>query len=476
MWSSKHVAVVLVGVGAWALIACEPFAFFATNNPCEDDSNCPITDQCLAGVCVSALYTGESCTVNEDCSDGQGCNNLGDSPDFLCYPLSADAECTADDGCTDGFVCWLGSCTDPELFAPDNCTWHEDCPGSFCIPNQSKCASPAVYGTSLVTDDYLYIGDEDALADLQGYDTIVSDYGIYVGTNASSNPAEIDVATIDLGSVTTVFGDLYIQNQDTATVVSGDNLKTIRGSLYIQQNNAVTTISFPALEEVQEYYADGSPGYTSLDISENRQLETVSLPSLQTLASFTLDYNSEGDGATFPAPLTLSAPGLTDLTYFSVGCDDPCPGVGTFDLQGLTSVTNSLDMDFPVLPDVALFPHLVEVGGRLWLRDLNGPTTLSFPELVSVGGDTWGLTVANSSTLTTLSAPLLTAVTGPIEITYNDALSTLSLPMLTDVSTFDISGNPMLDTCVVEDLADQCGLPPADYTNDNNLGEPSTCS
>lgn len=490
-WNNKPLAVLVISGAAMVWLACEPFAFFAANNGCVDDTNCPFYEVCgAAGICVPILTTcvddtdcgstekcinefcveqgGESCTINEDCPQGQGCLNLGADAALICVDLTG-SDCVVDDECTDPFVCYVGNCVDPAVFVEPECDEHSECPNTFCDFTTGACvpASPEL-GEVYVEDDFWETAAVLTPADLEelkAYNTIVGN--VYIGRayfESDGTDGDLELPNIDFGDIRNIYGELRIEYQNTPpTTVTGAALKTVTGGINIEDNNAITSVSFLSLETATAVDAG------AINITGNRLLETVDMQFVTQAYDVGINGNGEGDGATVVGPANVFLGSLVTTGGFDISIGDQ--DVGTMNFESLQTIDGAGGFSWERAYNGPMFANLTSVTGRL---DIIGGTygmDISLPSLTTAGG----IRIRGIGGPTSVSAPLLTDISDVLNVFNLDEMTSFDFSALTSAGTLDFSSNDMLPACKVDELAAQLGLPPADVTNSGNLDDPNAC-
>ncbi|KAH7325718.1 hypothetical protein B0I35DRAFT_421041 [Stachybotrys elegans] len=290
----------------------------------------------------------------------------------------------------------------------------------------------------------------------------------------ADRPGDWDRATLDLGSIATLIGDLviYPDYRHAETNVVASRLQTVRGAITIQNNDYTNTVQdikvfFPALETVQENYAitgainnfavtqssDVSTGGLfrvwdmdveelslggfaevegDLSIDNNDSMDKLELANLRTAGSaFRIQNNAQ-----------LSSINLESLTSVE--------GDLTFSQNGALSQVNVPELEFASI--IALssngrdasfsFPKLASLGGQ------NTSATSSFQDLAEVDMPVLdkvngGLSFQSTS-ISRLILPRLRELNGSITVEDNDSLTTLGLPRLQQGGDIFISSNNQL--------------------------------
>ncbi|KAH7022134.1 hypothetical protein EDB80DRAFT_1772 [Ilyonectria destructans] len=282
-------------------------------------------------------------------------------------------------------------------------------------------------------------------------------------------------ASVDLGSVSSVDGDLVIYPDAVPkkTVVTAKNLKTVTGELDIVNTDASSTIgsftlAFPAIEEITSNYVfTGGYSEASFTHSDSLQvggmmriystsaLETLSFGGLQTVkGDFSVDTNADlkdlemGTLTTAEKAFSiqensalesLSCPKLTTvkgdmtiykntaMTYFELSA---------LEYAGTISFTSNGDSP------IVYFPYLSSLGtgNDSATSTFEGVSDITFSSLRKVQG----AFTFQSTDLKDLTIPLIQLLNGSITVQDNPSLTTLALPRVTYVESMFISGNDKL--------------------------------
>ncbi|RME20226.1 MAG: hypothetical protein D6806_16820 [Deltaproteobacteria bacterium] len=235
---------------------------------------------------------------------------------------------------------------------------------------------------------------------------------------------------------------MIIYNNDNLATISLGSLSSVEGSVKIYNNPALTGISLPALATVGNTNPD-DPAANIL-ICKNDSLTTIFATSLSSVEGKIIigggdnDYSSECHSeAGNPALTSISFPSLR-----TVGKDLLGQGIKisyndsltTISADSLLSVEGSVSIDSnPALTGLSL-PVLATAG---WLGVSSNPalTGISLPALTTVGntnpddGDGY-LQISNNESLSTISANSLTSVEGTVLINSNYALRGISFHLL----------------------------------------------
>lgn len=252
----------------------------------------------------------------------------------------------------------------------------------------------------------LFVVDNDALGSLEDLSELQSTRGAF---DVSDNDLLVDLS--GLGALDRVLSFSVTGNDALVTFAGLDNFWGTSGSLDVHVSSNPVLEDVTALENLQGTLF-------GLQFSDNDSLRAVSLnPNLSILSA----------GLTLTDNLVLesfSAPGLTHVAE----------GIHIEDNAALTTV----DVGAPA-----------SIGG-LFLRD-NGALsdTSTFAE-VRVMTDL--VLIEGNTVLERVSLPELQEVTADFRIAANPALTGLDLGALRSVERLEVTYNPLLPSCLVQDL------------------------
>ncbi|KAH7171241.1 hypothetical protein EDB81DRAFT_777995 [Dactylonectria macrodidyma] len=282
-------------------------------------------------------------------------------------------------------------------------------------------------------------------------------------------------ASVDLGSVSSVDGDLVIYPDAVPkkTSVTAEKLKSVGGELNIVNTDGSSTVKsfeldFSALEEVTSTYvftggfADVSVTHSDalqvggmMRIYSTYDLETLSFGGLHTVGGdFSLDSNDDlkeielGTLTTAEKAFSvqensalesISCPKLTTvkgdvtiykntaLTYFELSA---------LEYAGTVSFTSNGDSP------IVYFPYLETIGTG------NDSSTSTFEDVSEITFSSLrtlqGAFTFQSTALEDLTIPLIRMLNGSITVEDNASLTTLALPRATYVQDMFVSGNDKL--------------------------------
>jgi hypothetical protein len=260
-----------------------------------------------------------------------------------------------------------------------------------------------------------------------------------------------DWATLVESGCTSISGTLTLFAVEVTSFGPPATALTSVGQLSIVKNPGLTRLSLPALTE-----ADG------IGVEANEALETLDLPMLANVGKVTIT----GDAYNFGRPTTLSLPKLGTAREGFVLYKTR---FAALDLPVLTGSGGELQIFDLTLTRVSLPALTSVVGGRVAIGGEN-LATIRLPSLktgghyLTVSGPalthleltaletTGGLYVLQTSVLE-LSFPSLADV-GALVLTGNSQLMRLSAPLLRS-GGLEITGNPALRQCLVDDLKRQ---------------------
>ncbi|KAH7163344.1 hypothetical protein B0J13DRAFT_669931 [Dactylonectria estremocensis] len=282
-------------------------------------------------------------------------------------------------------------------------------------------------------------------------------------------------ASVDLGSVSSVDGDLviYPDAQPEKTSVTAKKLKSVGGELDIVNTDGSSTIKsfeldFSALEEVTSNYVF-TGGYADVSVSHSDELqvggmmriystydlETLSFGGLHTVkGDFSLDSNDDlkeielGTLTTAEKAFSvqensalesMSCPKLTTvkgdmtiykntaLTYFELSA---------LEYAGTISFTSNGDKP------IVYFPYLETIGTG------NDSATSTFQDVSEITFSSLrtmqGAFTFQSTALKDLTIPLIRLLNGSVTVEDNASLTTLALPRATYVQDMFVSDNDKL--------------------------------
>ncbi|KAF7554595.1 hypothetical protein G7Z17_g2752 [Cylindrodendrum hubeiense] len=282
-------------------------------------------------------------------------------------------------------------------------------------------------------------------------------------------------AAVDLGSVSSVDGDLviYPDADPKKTVVTAKKLKTVDGELDIVNTDVSSTIAYfelnlPAIEEITSNYVF-TGGYSDVSFTHSDtlqvggmmriystyDLETLSFGGLNTVKgdfsvdgnedlkelemgtlttaskAFSIQENSALESVSCPKLTTVKGDMTifknTALTYFELSA---------LEYAGTISFTSNGDNP------IVYFPYLSSLGtgNDSATSTFEGVSEITFSSLRKVQG----AFTFQSTELKDLTIPLIQLLNGSITVEDNPSLTTMALPRVTYVEDMFISGNDKL--------------------------------
>ncbi|KAM0561359.1 hypothetical protein ACHAPJ_003238 [Fusarium lateritium] len=325
-----------------------------------------------------------------------------------------------------------------------------------------------------ISGNYTIIDSPDASDGISSCKDVDGSLSLLFDKDPTSWPS--DKATVDLGDMTSLTGDLviYPHHHSKKTVVTASSLKTIEGALTIWNTGTGKDktieefdLSFDALEEVGKDYVI-TEAFAKLSIEHKKDVEVGSmmrvydtdveeleLGGVHTVnGDFSIDSNSEMKELDVPS-----------FTYANKG----------FSVKGNSALEK---VSFPKLKTIKGNMEFTENGAleKINLAALENAATISItsngkdatvllPWLSSIGNSTTtatsyfedikkiefsslrkvkGALTFQSTALEDLTIPLLKEMDGGITVKDNPSLTTFALPRVTYVDELDISDNDKL--------------------------------
>jgi hypothetical protein len=283
-----------------------------------------------------------------------------------------------------------------------------------------------------------------------------------------------DEASVDLGDVATIEGDLviYPHERPDKTTVTAEKLSAIDGGLTILLTESSSSIddfavSFPAIETVgSDYVIMG--GFKNLEISHSKALTVEGMLRVNGIESTDLVFPGV---ATVKEDLSIdSNTNLESLQMDALTTEEK--GLGIQNNNKLEDVSlaklKTVKGDITVYRNAALtvleLPAL-ESAGTISVTENGADAVVSFPRLTSLGGHNGtstsefkgisqvhfaslskvnGALSFQSTSLEDLTIPLLKTLNGSITVEDNPSLTTLALPRTSTVGDIHIESNEKL--------------------------------
>lgn len=311
--------------------------------------------------------------------------------------------------------------------------------------------------------------DSDSISSCSNIDGSLS---LLLNTSPSSWPS--DEASVDLGDVKTIEGDLviYAHERPEKTKVTAEHLSTVDGELTIWIPDSASTvnaleISLPKLETVGTNYVITGL-FKELDIKHDAALtvdgmmrvndiaaEELNFPGVETVREdFSIDSNGElqrlqvDDLTTVEGSFALKDQSkLEDVSFPSlktVKRDVTIQSNGALSIFELSALESAGTISFTSNGDDAKisFPRLSSLGGS------NGTSTSTFSDVKEVYLSSLskvnGALAFQSTSLDELTIPLLKTLNGSITVEDNPSLTTLALPRTSSMGDIFIESNDEL--------------------------------
>jgi TolB protein len=225
-----------------------------------------------------------------------------------------------------------------------------------------------------------------------------------------------DCADPALADVTTIAGDLIIENLADCTAISFPNLTSVGGNVFVTGNGAAGSVDLSALLSVGG----------SISVSANAAAGTVDLASLTSVVgSVSLDDN--------PAAGVINVGSLTTVVG-SVSIDGDT-AVGSVDLTSLETVGGAISVAGNASTGTVDLGSLTDVVGSVTVTDNTSAGSVDLAVLGTVGGD---VNVLDNG-VASVSLESLASVIGSVTIESTGAGTF-------DVGSGDVSGSVSLDT------------------------------
>jgi hypothetical protein len=315
----------------------------------------------------------------------------------------------------------------------------------------------------------------------------------WLGTTGLSIHDDPALATLNLGSLATMAGDISIVNDAVLKAFSVPRLQST-GAIDIRNDTALTQLDLSGVRQARQLVLTGNGKLGALDMPlvtglvngatiDGAALTTLTLSSLTTSGSIQIETATVAlaqiDLRALQTTSTLLIgpdPALTslDLAALTTGAIDvAADNLTTFNAPNLTKATNltlsvmngPLDVSLPKLTDasggtsgygiVFDYPGVRSLSAPVLTKVLSirvggsSLTTLSLPQLTTA----YDITIEYSSKLQSISLPLLTSLTSTSRIDNDTALATLSAPSLTS-GGFVLANDPVLTTIDVPQQKD----------------------
>ena len=461
---------------------CDP-GFTCLDGACvegdPDGAACETEDSCASGYCQGGLCCsgGECCNEVSDCQETVGAAPSCDDPsscsgsrtDVLCEAFTCQTEVVEDDSACDSatpvascqgnlaFLTCSGEEAQEGLGCQSSCQVDGEDDDALCAPG-TRCVDGGCTPCTPCTGP-LTVTDAEGLGELAGCSAVSGD--LTISSNAPTDTLE------GLSCLTTVAGDLRVQNNVLLSEARLRSLQQVDGAVIFNGNPNLTAIEAPALTA------------GDVDIQNNPLLETIVLPRFSTgdvelrgnaaLTSATTSATVEGavtvvdnDSLTRIRDLRVIMGGLTltgnDAFTSATGLNDLVEVEGDVALTGNTSLAPLATLtlvggdvtitDNPDLPDLAGLDTLTEVGGDLTIAQ--NAVLAEVDGLASLATVAGALTISNNPALTTWSgANALSVLGGSLQITQNETLTEVGgLGSLTEAGVISITNNPALERLV----------------------------
>ncbi|KAF4984094.1 hypothetical protein FZEAL_633 [Fusarium zealandicum] len=325
-----------------------------------------------------------------------------------------------------------------------------------------------------ISSNYTSIESPDSVDAISSCTDIDGSLSLLLDSDPSSWPS--DKASVDLGDVTSLTGDLviYPHYRPKKTVVKGADLKTIEGAFTLQNTGSskASTIqdfdlSFPALEEIGDNYVIyGAFAKLSIEhekdievgsmmrvyhtevqqlklngvhtvkgdfsIDSNRYMEELEAGALKTInKALSIKGNSALEKVSFPKLKNVNG----DMEFNANGALKRI-SLPALEFAGTIAITSNGDA-----PTV-LFPWLSSLGNS------NTTATSTFEDVAKIEfaslKDVKGALAFQFTNLKDLTIPLLKELDGAINVEDNPSLTTLALPRTTYIKEMVVSGNDEL--------------------------------
>ncbi len=259
------------------------------------------------------------------------------------------------------------------------------------------------------------------------------------GTLTVSSNNIMENLSAGLDALTTIQGDLTIDNASLTSLSALSNLTTLGGNItvYVYEN-------LKHLNDLSKLYqmsgsievTEGSPysdqDFTwemnhlqqldgSIDISMKSKLSSISMPALTHV----------GGSVTLQGDYTIGFPGMI-----------PTVSLGNILLPELLSVDGTLKIITFKKSGEYVVPSKIETLGGLTIGGLTPLETISIDHPMSISGTA---EITSNSALTTINFTPLTEL-GGVALSANVELTNINFPSCTSLNEIDITGNDLLES------------------------------
>jgi hypothetical protein len=379
------------------------------------------------------------------------------------------ALCETDDNCQAGFKCSGGICIDTTV-APGadggvslECFDNIECESGACV--DYACLTPEEAGN--VLDGDAYVSTIDEWNALQTVTTVTGD--IFIGS-ADGSTSEEDLfivvsGDVSLPSLRRAHGDIYFLGQRSVTSITLPLLRVLDGEFGALYMDELVSISLPVLSEITSLQY--GPNFGELSIEGTPKLELFSAPQLTKIGWVSIDPG-EHDPASTGEPLVVDLPLLQEVHALDVWS---AANMRSLILPSLSKVYSRVYVRFPDGLELLSLPALESVDEEFNIYRASTLTVLQLSSLETVVK----IELDDNDALTAIDMPALTTVQQGLTIIGHDALTSLTMDALTSVNNiFNVSENPALDVCLVQDIVD-ASSPGGTVTLDGNLGDVGNC-
>lgn len=444
---------------------------------CSADTDCAAGSSCRAGRCEAPPVTNSGCLRNSDCKTGERCLSGACQP----QPEQPEPECDYDSDCeADGQHCVSGACQ-CECAADADCSLGQVCQGgcqcvagrviqgNVLVVNQRQLA--AITDVVEITGQLMLsipgpgeyhlpnLRKAGQFSAVEHRAKIVADVleevkQAFTCTEECEAPRLKKAGSVTLNSPMMASfelpeleesGDFNVWYGTTLTRVAAPQLKKA-GHLRMEGNVGLVDLVFPQLTDV-----------TSILFSMNERVRTISMPLAKPSLSISIVSLAALETLSLPSASVLSGDTLIsgnqklktiDLSGFKQGnllSFYSLPALTELRLPNLTELTNAFTISACGAPGVLDLP-LWKSGAGFVLSSTKF-TTVNAPQLEKLGDLN-----LNTTALTALDLPVST-LTGMIYLYGNDQLQSVSLPNATSATSLNVLLHPNLTSLSVPQLA-----------------------
>jgi len=295
--------------------------------------------------------------------------------------------------------------------------------------------------------------------------------------------------TADLAGVSTLAGNLTVNNATALTSFMANDLTEIQGIWTMKSLTVLSTLQAAKLTSVTDIEWTTLPALSSLDFGSsigNASTVVIQDTNLQSLTGISLDH---ADVINLNNNLYLKTVDL-NLQYVSKALTIAFNGMqvaasfpklvwafnvtfrdtGSISMPVLGSVNQSMGFINNSLTSLEI-SNLTKVGGDLAIVSNNQLTNVSMPMLTTIGG---GFQIANNTRLLNISGfPAVDTVGGAVD--FSGTFKNATLPALTTVKGgFNLQTNQSFNCAPFKQLQSQGVIKGNGYTCSGSLNDPTT--